>query len=456
MLYWLLGIAIVFLIINYVIADYDYLHPSFIFCLVFFMSTIFCIIEQERFEIVFHLQTVLVVGFAMFVFTLVSIWAKEKKKGRSFEEAGEEIKPIYIKNYIVIIFIGIQIITLLYFVKYLQAISIAHHGQVVSLSEMISLYDTMTKFWTSYFNSLNIAVPFIYRLGNPISQAGAYLILYIAINNYVANKKINILHLISIGLLCVFYLLNGSRSPLLRILTMAVILFYVMKSKKNQKVKGNIKYAFVLVLLVLIAAVGFVVMLSIMGRDESMDVERYLFIYLGAPLVNLDNFLADFQGLTIEPFLGAQTFRSLYAYVGKLFNISEFSYAGISQFAFSNNGIEIGNVYTTFYQFIYDFGYIGVLPLILIIAIYYVRSYVGFDNKLNKGGKMNFSLFIYSYLFNDLIMLFFSNRFYTTLMDAPFIKLFIVSWVFKSIFIENKLFLGKNRLLDLAFNKESI
>ena len=40
---------------------------------------------------------------------------------------------------------------------------------------------------------------------------------------------------------------------------------------------------------------------------------------------------------------------------------------------------------------------------------------------------VNYKLFIYSYLFNDLVMLFFSNRFFQTTLDAPFIKLFILS-----------------------------
>lgn len=453
MLYLLLGIILIFLIINYMLADSDYMHPCFIFSLVFLMSTIFCIIEQERFAINFHIQTVLVVGFALLTFTMVSICLHKKIQVNKYNYV-IKIQTISVNNWIVGIFIFIEIITLVYFIKYLQELSVAHYGEVVSLSEMISLYDTMTKFWTEYFHSLAIPVPFIYRLGNPITQAGGYLILYVLINNFIASKKINVLHIVAVGLLCAFHLLNGSRSPLLRMLTMAVILFYVLKSKENPKIKGNLKIAFSLVILAIFAAIAFLVMLNIMGRSESMDVERYLFIYLGAPLVNFNNFLADFETPTFTPVLGAQTFRAIYMYGAKLLGYSNFTYPALDAFAFSDNGIEIGNVYTTFYEFVYDFGYIGVLPLTMIIALYYVFTYHSFDDDKQWNTVMNYKLFIYSYLFNDLVMLFFSNRFFQTTLDAPFIKLFIFSWGFKCLFIEKKIQLGKYKTIELSFKKE--
>ena len=90
-------------------------------------------------------------------------------------------------------------------------------------------------------------------------------------------------------------------------------------------------------------------------------------------------------------------------------------------------------MYTTFYSFIYDFDYIGFIPLIAIIALYYVFTY-----QRIKGGKISsFSLllFIYTYLFNDLIMLAFSNRFYSTVLDIGFIKIVIFSLICRVLFL---------------------
>lgn len=72
----------------------------------------------------------------------------------------------------------------------------------------------------------------------------------------------------------------------------------------------------------------------------------------------------------------------------------------------------LGNVYTMYYMFIKDFGYLGIVPLTAVIAIFYNGIY----SKLMDFSKcklvLGCSLFIYGYLTNALIMLLFSNRFY--------------------------------------------
>ncbi|WP_159991239.1 oligosaccharide repeat unit polymerase [Pelistega ratti] len=133
---------------------------------------------------------------------------------------------------------------------------------------------------------------------------------------------------------------------------------------------------------------------------------------------------------------GEQMFRVLYGYIAKHSGNESLIFDTIDKFTFSNNGIEIGNVYTTFYSFIYDFNYIGFIPLIIIISLYYVLTYQKI--KSTNISCFSFALFIYAYLFNDLIMLAFSNRFYTTILDAGFIKIIIFSLIFKTLFLKTR------------------
>ena len=81
-----------------------------------------------------------------------------------------------------------------------------------------------------------------------------------------------------------------------------------------------------------------------------------------------------------------------------------------------------------FYPIIYDFGYFGILIFTAIEASYYCYFY-GKNLVKNIKNQISFSTYIYAYLFNDLIMSVFSNRFYETVFDAPFIKMAIVSWI---------------------------
>ena len=61
-----------------------------------------------------------------------------------------------------------------------------------------------------------------------------------------------------------------------------------------------------------------------------------------------------------------------------------------------------------------------------------------------RDSVFDYRLFIYAYLINDLIMSFFSNRFFETVCNAPFIKMIIISFIIYIYFFDRGL-LFKNR-----------
>ena len=424
-LYLLVFLLLLILIFNFLIVDFDYMHPSVLFVAPFLLFGITSILAEDAYEIIFHKETLLVLVTSTLVFTLVTLLSQIFY--RTKERVNVSLTEIKVNKGITFLFIIFFIITQLAFIKYLQAISIAHLGYITSLSEMISLYDVMTKFWPDTFRELNVPVPLLYRIGNPITQGFGYLIVYIFIPTYVATKKINKLYLLIILLLCINIILNGSRSPIFRILTMMLIMFYILYNKKNNMRKGDFKFLFKSFLVLILSGIFFVFLLTLMGRENDLELFHYIFVYVGAPLVNLDN--------SVSSIFGEQTFRGLYAYIAKWTNNESLIFPTIDLFTFSNNGIEIGNVYTTFYSFIYDFGYAGFIPLILIIALYYIFTYQKLKSNNLKLKNVNFSLFIYAYLFNDLIMLAFSNRFYTTISDPSFFKIIAFSFICYLLFV---------------------
>ena len=435
MLYLLLIITFVFTLFNYKLVKKDLLSPSLIFSFMFFVYTFMCVINKNRFAITLHLPTVLVITIGLGIF---SFFAARRKKttGSTIVEEDSTLNKIIIPNTIVFTLIVIQIITIFAFIIYLTDISMSYDKTSRSLSEMISLFDTMTKFWIPTFEKLNVAVPLLYRIGNPISTAGSYIILYVMVHNFVINKKINVLHVISVLLLCVLIVLNGSRSPLFRVITMAFVIYYIL-SYKTEKIKiGNRKNLLKVMWLGIGVVLLFIIMLFAMGRSDKIgNLGSYLFIYAGAPIVNLDTWIMNntprlFGGYA--SILGEQTFRTLYTYIAKLLHMPQLVHGTIDAFTYSSNGIEIGNVYTMYYKYIYDFGYIGVIILTAILAWYYIGTYKKIQNT-NVVGRFSLRLFTYAYLFNDLIMSTFSARFYETVFDAPFIKLMIIV-VFVKVF----------------------
>ena len=227
---------------------------------------------------------------------------------------------------------------------------------------------------------------------------------------------------------------------------MTFMLFYLMQYQRGNIRKGNLKFLFKLILSFIAVIVLFFILLNFMGRTGkgSDKIAYYLFVYTGAPIVNLDNFIAN-KLLTLKPSLfGAQTFRKLYNYIGKLFHIASLTYAGDNPFVFSANGIEIGNVFTTFYSYLYDFSFKGIIPLTLLVALYYVFTYNKLLFKPNHHKKIDLRLLFYAYLFNDLVMQFFSARFYETVLEAPFIKLVIFTYFIDAFIIEHKIYCGSH------------
>lgn len=445
MLYLLFGGTVILLFINFLLSGYDYLHPAFIYCLVFGAAEFACILGQQAYEIVIHPETIIILFSGEVIFTVLSWLVLLKKQKTSYKENPIQLEKININPVLVGGTILLQLLAIIFFIKYLRDIAVAYDGVSRSLTELISLYDVMTKFWTDIFNNLHVPVPIIYRIANPLVNAAAYIIIYVVVNNFLATGKIKISYLAIIGLQCILIILNGSRSPLFRILTMILMLVYIMQYRRGKVKKGNIRLLFKLVAIVICAAVFFLVLLNLMGRSGkgAEKIAHYLFVYIGAPIVNLDNFIVDKLPKVSTVLFGEQTFRRLYNYVGKLFGIAAFSYGGVNPFVFSANGIEIGNVFTTYYYYIYDFGFWGVVPLTIIVACYYVVTYSRLLSSRCEKKKINLSLLFYAYLFNDLIMQFFSSRFYETVLDAPFIKLVIVIIFFDIMFIEHKISLGK-------------
>ena len=111
-------------------------------------------------------------------------------------------------------------------------------------------------------------------------------------------------------------------------------------------------------------------------------------------------------------------------------------------FVKSANGLPTGNVFTTFYMFFYDFTYFGIIPLVSVIALYFVPTYSRIlgTEYCEKKYLFDYRLFIYAYLFNDVIMLIFSNRFFESVITVGFLRFLITSAILVWIIKQNIVF----------------
>ncbi|HFI0335478.1 TPA: O-antigen polymerase, partial [Streptococcus suis] len=138
------------------------------------------------------------------------------------------------------------------------------------------------------------------------------------------------------------------------------------KEQINRVVRKIILFAILLLII-------FVASLNLFGRTNNYNGFHYLFIYLGAPLYNLSTFISSTSVPVQQEYFGQQTFISFYNYILPKFGLETITLD--IPFVRYNGMYGLGNVYTTFYQFLYDFGAIGVPIFISIIAVYFSNNY---------------------------------------------------------------------------------
>ncbi len=446
------------LVFNYYLGRKDIFAPGFLFCLVFFIGELVCLINVSAFSIELHANTLLVISLGLAGFTLISfIWFRYINPVDTGGYTRAEIQPILFSNIWILILIFLQLATIVGFVLYLRNLMDAYqelYGVTVTggLTEQISMYDTLTKFRQTQFSHLSsvVSIPYIWRIGNPICYSCEYISLYIVINNWIAKHKVNLLQICVIVLMIIRIIINGSRSPILRIVTAALTIFIVLKYRSSDTGrKEKLKMAGRIVIILAFSGAAMIALLFAMGRGSKIgDLKTYLFIYTGAPIVNLDHFLQEFSygfitGNSDSVYFGAQTFRSLYNYIGKLFHIESLQFQSVLPFMYSDNGIEIGNVFTMFQNPVYDFGFIGSFLLSATMAVYYVAAYNKIRRKPERKQKIDYWLLFYAYLINDLIMSVFSCRFYETVLDAPFLKFAVLIWLGGGLLLEHHIKSGR-------------
>ena len=421
-------LTLLFIAVNLYLTKYDYMHPSVIFCSVFFICEVMCIIFKNTYAITLHWQTLLVLCTGFLIFTIITYLFKPSYQSENATPP-QQIKYINIPQIFIILLIALQVLTILSFCNYLKDIFYTYTGNTNNnLSELIRNFNDLIKFNREILINLNIHKPLLYRFGYPITLFFGLIVTYTLVNNFIALKKIEILKIISLINVCILLSFHGSRFDIFQIIIFILILYYILSVRNGLIKKGNPKFFLKLIFTVSIISSIMFGLLFLIGRGNTIgNIFNYLFIYVGAQIVNLDIFLTHnnidyFWGLS--DFFGQYTFIATYEYFNKILNIPTLRYDNVDFFISSDNGLFLGNVYTTYYQFIYDFGYIGVF-LILIISLYYVFSYNNCIVKKFQNLTIDYELFILSYFFANLIFLFFTNTFFNILSPLS-IKMFVM------------------------------
>lgn len=430
--YYLIIITFFLTLCNFTIAKCDFMHPSVLFCGVNWVYSIVCLVITNEYGIVMQSKTVIILISGMLCFTLFNCLSKHTII-RIRTVKNNSITPIVfykIHIYWIILFVLFEIIVAVFMIKYARDVSRAFYGSAGGFSEVLGRYNQIIKTRGEELSALGVHASIIYTLGWPLCIAVNTLFSAVAINNYIISKKIPFSLIFPYFIMIIMSFLNASRSTAFRFLTQLIVEYFIIhRWHKGSTRKGNIRLFVKILAIGGIAIVILAYSINFIGRGTSIPIFEYVTAYVGGPFVNLD--LAIDNDISTSTIFGQETFHHLYSFIGGRLHIPELIY-NLHIPYISVKGHYLGNVYTMYYMFIEDFGYWGILPLTSIIAIYYNYSYNRLINIKTRKSCLSLRLLIYGYLFNDLLMLTFSNRFYETALGRQAILFYffiLLVWV---------------------------
>lgn len=224
---------------------------------------------------------------------------------------------------------------------------------------------------------------------------------------------------------------GGSRGSSL-ILIISLIFNSILESYKNNKLR-KIKISSIIKVFLIIIVLLYLFKESavILGQTQVADFSfsRYILLYVGAQLKNLDMALTYQNIINSSNVFGQETFRSFVKFFSNL--IGSGLYGDYKLFLPFNyyNGISLGNVYTTFYPFLRDFGYFGVIICSMLMGV--ISEYLYYLAK--KFNSWNDGVSIWNILLSwssfCLLFSFFSNKFYENIFSLDILNYIVASIV---------------------------
>lgn len=434
-IYLLIITLIIFLFLIFLVFKNDIMCPPFVVCSMFVFSTICAIYNIDTWNIYLHWNTYFVIcgGIALYSFiswvVYIFFYYKDREVGVTYTTPDKnEIKEIKIKKIWIFLFIFITICIGGLYIKYIYLIS-SKYG----------LADTWLNTMKTYRESVSYGIlseedvmPRLITWGYLLITSSGFLWIYLAVNNFLALKRINKLLCFEIFLCLMMSLLSAGRVQFIQYIIAIFCDYYILLRRKNGW-KSNIGPKFIFKCLV-----SFCIVLSlfsglrtVVGRASTQDPVSYVTSYLGGSIELLDMFMQDRP--TQSDIFGKETFYELNKFIGRKFDKPELIYVGHKEFRYAN-GICIGNVYTAFRNYIYDFGYSGLLVLVSISSAIFSFIYNVLKRKRNKG-RIDILLIMYSYLFYSIFLMSYADYFYEMCISLNTIKVFFIIMVLKYMII---------------------
>lgn len=404
------------------------LTPQFGFNVGFIFSVSYSLFWVEKWSLEISMQTFFVILGGNFLFTIISVFVQKigykikiKKRITAVYNKEDYIQTkeiaINVESWKLIVFLIFQIVVFGSLILFVVAFS----GNS-NLSDAIYAYRH-----ASAIANEKINMPFFLKHFRNISVSSGYIWGYILVHSFIYKYKVHKMLLILNVILSILNgMLFGSRTLAFQLIVAIIVQAYFLIKKKNFwrgkiKIKDLVLFCFVGIVCIL----GFQQLGNLLGRNSTRDMFEYIAIYLSGEIKNLDIFIRKNQFgadmYNCQTLIGVANFLS-----GKLW-FPEWSH-GLDQPFQHINGYSLGNVATTYYSYIYDMGYWGVIVFTIIMAVLSSWFYIVAVKKINETtNEISLSFIVYTYLYFTFIFSFFSNKFFESVAYIAFVY-YLIYW----------------------------
>lgn len=357
----------------------------------------------------FHWNTFVVIATGVLVFNIVCTYTQSKYKIHKFTINDKQI-GLTLGNKTLLLWIIVMALTTVW--EYQVKLKMVGTS---SIGEAMYEMDQEYKFGDNELYRLPIILRNLILFRTAISIYFLYFFArMLALKIY--EKRNYIITICVIGLFGEF--LSGSRGNVLTLLIYTFFVWTIFKTRCSHTFrKLNIKRFLYFSSILILVGIVFVKSTEWIGRSFGNDPSYYFAVYCGAEIKNLDMFMNE---RTVKNrYFGETTFRNLMPKEKD----SRDRALDFLQFR-DYNGYFLGNVYTIFQPLYNDFGYIGVIFFIGLMAFIMQFLFIKALNGLH-GKPFNIWVCLYAYLSVTVIYSFFGNKFYDLLSSWTFLKLFI-------------------------------
>lgn len=428
MIYILIITIYAYLILAYKANHENIAGPSFLFAASFAFSSIWTLIFVDEWEFRLHFNTYLVITLGILEFIVVAYLYHYINRKTSFAKVRIKRKQqiiLHIPNWKLNILLIIEIVTIL--LTYKEIIGLTG---TANLARAMYIFDQTNKFtdktlrWSWFTGNMRM---FVDAIGLWSSALFA--------NHFAYRKQINIRALALLLLSVASELMISNRGTGIIILLSCFINYFGARCRNSSLKIGT----FVKIIIgIVVGLIAFEKSATLLGREVVISTGiRYFALYIAGGICNLDKYLQ--HRWEIHQVIGSQTFVHLTTWIRDKLDMPKF----ILDIPFQSiNGYNLGNVYTTFYDYIYDLGYFGVFIFVFIMAVVCQSL---FEKGILKNQNINLpsiSNILYGYAGSSLLFAFFSNMFYQAIFKVSVIKYFIC-WVIISYFIRKRILIRK-------------